>query len=125
LTRRVPTGPLLLTAAVIVAVGFPVFWLARSPGVALTGLFILGLGVANLFPFTLSAATSVAPGMANTASARVSMGGGLAILVTPQILGSAADQIGIQWAFGIAGLLCVGVLVIAFVAQRAPAHGGG
>lgn len=125
LTRRVPTGRLLLSASVIVAAGFPVFWLARSPAVALTGLFILGLGVANLFPFTLSAATSVAPGMANTASARVSMGGGLAILVTPQILGSAADQIGIQWAFAIAGLLCIGVLVIAFVAQRASAHGSG
>jgi fucose permease len=69
------------------------------------GLFIAGLGVANLFPMSLSVATGVAAEQANRASARLSMGSGLAIMTAPLILGWTADQIGLQGAFAIVVLL--------------------
>src|SRR5690606_35412151 len=104
----------------IVLVGFPMFWLGEAALVNISGLFIAGLGIANLFPLTLSVVTSVVPERSNTTSARASLGSGLAILIAPQVLGAIADQIGIQGAFGIAAALLVVVLSIVIVARRAP-----
>ncbi len=118
LTRRIDTGKLLLIAVVIVMVGFPIFWLPRSPVLNLIGLVLCGLGVANLFPLTLSAATSTAPEQANAASARVSLSSGLAILIAPQILASMADLIGLQYAFGIVVLLLGAIIVVTLYANR-------
>jgi fucose permease len=119
LTRVFPTSHLLLAAILTVMIGFPIWWLAQMPLLNLTGLFLVGLGVANLFPLTLSAASGVAAGQSNKASARVSLAAGTAILIAPQVLGSTADHIGIQNAFGIAGLLIFAVLVLAVMANRA------
>ena len=117
-TRRMETGKLLLIAVAIVMVGFPIFWLTRSPLLNLTGLVLCGLGVANLFPLTLSAASNSAPEQANAASARVSLAAGLAILIAPQILASTADLIGIQYAFGIVVMLLGAVIAVTIYANR-------
>jgi MFS family permease len=118
LTRRFETGKLLLIAVAIVMVGFPIFWLPRLPILNLIGLVLCGLGVANLFPLTLSAATSTAPEQANAASARVSLSSGLAILIAPQILASAADLIGLQYAYGIVVLLLAAAISVTLYANR-------
>jgi predicted MFS family arabinose efflux permease len=117
-TRTIPTGRLLQIAAVIVLIGFPMFWLGRVPALNIIGLFVSGLGIANLFPLTLSAASSVGAANPNRASARISTAGGLAILITPQILGTAADQIGIQRAYGIVAPLGLAILLVTFYANR-------
>ncbi|MBE2181804.1 MAG: MFS transporter, partial [Anaerolineae bacterium] len=122
LSRAIAPSKLLLTASFILLIGFPIFWFSRSPITALPGLFLMGLGIANLFPMTLSIITNLVPKRANTASARISLAAGLAILVTPQILGSTADQIGIQSSFGIVGLLALGVVMIVWLANRAAAR---
>lgn len=119
LTRMLPTSRLLIAAILTALVGFPVFWLAQTPALNLIGLFLVGLGVANLFPLTLSAASGVAAAQSNKASARVSFAAGTAILIAPQVLGSTADQIGIHNAFGIAGVLIVAVLLLTMMANRA------
>lgn len=119
LTRVFPTSRLLIAAILTVLVGFPMLWLAQIPLLNLIGLFLVGLGVANLFPLTLSAASGVAAGQSNKASARISLAAGTAILIAPQVLGTTADQIGIQNAFGIAGVLIVAVLVLTVMANRA------
>jgi fucose permease len=118
LTRRFETGKLLLIAVAIVIVGFPIFWLPRLPLLNLVGLVLCGLGVANLFPLTLSAATSTAPEQANAASARVSLSSGLAILIAPQILASTADLIGLQYAYGIVVLLLAAAISVTLYANR-------
>lgn len=123
LTHRLRPDVLLVGAGVVVVAAFPVFWLAREPALALGALFVLGLGVANLFPLSLSAATTIGADMANKASARVSLAGGLAILIAPQVLGSLADQAGIQSAFLLAGLMGVGVLALSAFAAWAQRHG--
>jgi MFS family permease len=105
LTRRMPAANLLLLALAVALLGFLLYWLAIIPVANVTGLFIAGLGVANLFPMTLSVATGVAAEQANRASARLSMGGGLAIMTAPLVLGWTADQIGLQGAFAIVVVL--------------------
>jgi len=85
----------------------------RAVGIGfLLGLFIAGLGIANLFPLTLSAATSTAPEQIDKASARVSLAAGTAILIAPQILGTIADQTSIHFAFGLVVIL----IIVDFVA---------
>jgi fucose permease len=119
LARRADSGRLLLIAALIVLAGFPVFWLGRTPTFNIVGLFICGFGVANLFPLTLSTASGIAPlGLANTASARISFGSGTAILIVPQILGTAADQIGIQNAYAIVLVFAGLAAIMTYFANR-------
>jgi MFS family permease len=101
LTRRLPAANLLLLALAVALLGFLLYWLSILPVANVAGLFIAGLGVANLFPLTLSVATGVAAEQANRASARLTMGGGLAIMTAPLILGWTADQIGLLGAFAI------------------------
>jgi fucose permease len=119
LARRFAPGRLLLGAILVVMVGFPLFWLAQMPTLNIIGLFIAGLGVANMFPFTLSVASGLVPAQADTLSARISFSSGLAILLMPQLLGSTADQIGIRDAFAIVGGLVIAVFVVAYMANRA------
>jgi MFS family permease len=108
-----PTGRLLLAALGVAALGFPLFWLARLPALNVAGLFVTGLGVANLYPLALSAATGAAAGQANTASARISLAAGLAILTAPLLLGGVADRVGIQSAYGLViGLLAAAVAMV-------------
>lgn len=120
LTRRMESSGLLIAASAIVVIGFPLFWLAQVPLLNVIGLFISGIGIANLYPLTLSVATSIDPARSNTASARASLGAGAAILITPQILGAIADQIGIYGAFGIAAVLSLVVTALAVLARRVP-----
>ncbi len=121
LTRIVRGSTLLLLALGITCVGFPLYWLSPSgPFIALNilGLFIAGLGVANLFPFALSVATSTAPRQVDAASARVSLGGGIAIFLAPFALGWAADNFGIQRAFTIVLLLLLMAVGATLFANR-------
>lgn len=119
LTRRVRPTRLLVGAALIVVLAFPVFLLARTSALALGALFAIGLGVANLFPLTLSAATTAGAAAANKASARTSLAAGLAILIAPQVLGSLADRIGMATAFALTGALPLGVLGLVIFANLA------
>lgn len=115
LTSIARSVTLLLLAVSLVLIGFPLFWLANETALNVIGLFLVGLGVANLFPLTLSAASNAAPTQSNKVSARISLGAGTAILITPQILGSLADQHGIAGAFVIVGIFAI--VVAALVAM--------
>jgi fucose permease len=96
---------LLLASLVITLIGFPIFWLARLATLNIIGLFITGLGIANMFPLTLSIAIGLAAGQSNLASARVSLGVGTALLTAPLFLGWLADRIGLQSAYSMVILL--------------------
>lgn len=123
LTRRYASGKLILIAAVIVLVGFPMFWLGRSPIVNASGLFVCGLGVANLFPLTLSLTSTVGLNNPDAASGLTSMSSGIAILLTPQILGIAADRVGIQSAYGIVAPLGIVIIGVTLYANRLAQQG--
>jgi MFS family permease len=118
LTRTMDSRPLLLVAAIITCIGFPLFWLAQVPWLNVVGLFLCGLGSANLYPLTLTISSTVGQVNPNAASGLTSMSAGAAILITPQIMGGVADQIGIQGAYGVLAPFIVGVLIVVLVANR-------
>ena len=112
-----PTTLLAATLALALA-GFPLFW--SSPGSILTlaGLFVTGLGIGGVYPLGISAAIASVPGNSDAAAARLTIGGGGAILVAPFVLGALADRIGISTAFGIVVPMLFAALLLALVAGR-------
>ena len=112
LTRRWSSLTLLLSFLAITLIGFPVFWLARLATFNIIGLFITGLGIANLFPLTLSIAVGLTADQSNKASARVSLGVGTALLTAPLLLGWLADRVNLQSAYGIVIVLMFAACII-------------
>lgn len=112
-TRAVVTASIL-----IAAIGFLLFWRAENTLIGLSGLFITGLGVANLYPLILSLAISAANGNTVQAGARATLASGTAILALPLLLGGFADAVGIRLAYGIVLLLLVSVFLINQVAEK-------
>ncbi|MGW7259111.1 MFS transporter [Streptomyces sp. NPDC054834] len=104
-TPQRATPRLVAAALTVTAVGFLVLWKSSVTWLALAGLFLSGLGMANLFPLTLSLAVSGAPGQTDRATARVQLLVGAAIMLAPLLLGSLSDLLGVRTAFGAAGLL--------------------
>jgi fucose permease len=118
LVRVVRSERLLILAIGLVLVGFPCFWLGEFALLNVVGLFIVGLGVANLFPLGLSAASSTGHAHSNKVSARISLAAGAAILVVPQGLGAAADQIGVQNAYAVVAVFSVLSAIMIVIAFR-------
>ena len=116
LTRRAGrTVPLLYASLAVTAAGFLVFWLAGTPVLAIAGLFLCGLGVANLYPLSLALALAAAPGTGDTANARTQLLGGVLVIAAPYLLGSLADHLGLRTAFTIEPVL-IGACALLLVA---------
>lgn len=129
LTRRAGRDVALLWMSLAVtAAGFLLFWLGSSPGLAITGLFVCGLGVASLYPLSLAIALAAAPGNGDTAQSAVQLLGGLLVIAAPALLGGLADQLGLHTAFAI-DLALIGaaaaLLVAGLRAARGPVHRDG
>jgi MFS family permease len=112
LARRASGTSLLMSTMVLTSCGFLLFWLSPQAACKIVGLLLTGVGVANLFPLTLALALGTVPRSIGVASARLSLGVGVAVLGAPLLLGWLANLIGVQRAYGliIALLLIAGVL---------------
>ncbi len=62
LVRRHDPARLLALAIAVTAVGFAVLWPSTGPVQALAGLFLLGIGLGNLFPMGMSVTVALVPG---------------------------------------------------------------
>jgi MFS family permease len=93
--------PLLWASLGVTAAGFLLAWLAHTPGPVLTGLFVCGAGVANLYPLSVALTLAVVPARNDLANARIQLVGGLVVTAAPYLLGSVADHLGLHAAFGI------------------------
>jgi hypothetical protein len=106
LTRRAGrTIPLLWASLAITAAGFGLFWLAGLPAPAIAGLFLCGVGIANLYPLSLALTLAAAPGNGDTANARTQLIGGVLVITAPYLLGSLADHLGLHVAFTVEPVL--------------------
>jgi MFS family permease len=112
MNRVVGSGPVLLISFSLALVGFSLFWLAPLPWLNIAGLSLMGVGMSNMFPLILSSAVATAPDNADTATARLIMVSGLAILLAPFTLGVIADLVGIRSAY----VLVVPLLALALAA---------
>lgn len=118
LSRHLAPQRLFYGAAGLATGGFLVFWLAPVAPLMVVGLFLTGLGLANMLPLLLSLAVATSPDRATLASSRLVSGGGVALLIAPQTLGLVADQVGIRSAFVVVlGLIALAVTV-ATIARR-------
>lgn len=112
LTRRAGRAVVLLWASLAVtATGFLLFWLAGRPLLTIAGLFVCGLGVANLYPLSLALTLAAAPGNGDTANARTQLLAGVLVVAAPYLLGSLADHFGLHAAFTIVPVL-IGVCAV-------------
>jgi MFS family permease len=109
--RHVRPRLLFSIALLVTALGFLLYWAAGRPGLAVMGLFVLGLGVALLYPLTLGFAIDAAGERGDTASARFMLAAGLAIASMPVLLGALADEVGLR----LAHLMVPGLVAIALV----------
>jgi fucose permease len=113
-------APLVLRAAIgLTAFGFLLFWTALTPWLAILGLFVTGLGIANLYPTTISLAMGSVPDVLSAqASARLVLASGAAILSLPLILGGLADWVGMRLAFLVVPVLLALVMGLGVAASN-------
>jgi MFS family permease len=124
LARTVAVERLLVAQLAVTLIGFLIYWSFSQPLLAISGLFVLGLGVSILFPLTVGLAIGAAGAASDTASARATIAFGIALLLMPVLLGSLADRIGLRSAHWLVPILIGGAfaaLVVARVLQRQPA----
>lgn len=114
LAAHVPSASLLGATAVVALGGFLLFWLSPRGPLTPVGLCITGVGISNLFPLSLATGLNIVPALPDLASARASLGAGLAILVAPICLGALADRLGLRLAYGAVPVLLasVGLIVL-------------
>ena len=123
LVHRFATARVVMASVLVAGAGFALFWLGSQAPVELAGLFVTGLGVASLYPLILSLAIGAADGETDQASARATLASGTAILAFPLVLGRLADLAGIRPAYGVVGVLLIGVfLIVLLTGRRAPAR---
>lgn len=105
-------------------VGFAAYWLAPVAAGAIGGLFLIGLGISLLFPITISFAMGAAGAAASDrASTRAMLAPGLAVLLTPPLLGSLADAAGLWFAQAMMPAFLLLTVAAFFVGQRLEACG--
>jgi fucose permease len=120
LTRRPGrTTPLLFASLAITAAGFLLFWLTAEPVVAVVGLFVCGVGIANLYPLSLALTIDAADGHEDRANARTQLLGGIITAAAPYVLGVLADRHGLGTAFALEPLLIAACLLLLLTGLRA------
>ncbi|HVY19415.1 MAG TPA: MFS transporter [Bauldia sp.] len=118
LFRIYSTRTLYFGAMATVLLGFVAYWGGSgSAAVAIPGLFVIGLGIANLFALILGFAMNTAGAASDRASARAIVAPGLAILVSPPLLGTFADHAGLHAAQVMIPIYVVLATAAYFVAQ--------
>jgi MFS family permease len=119
-TRRLPHArPLMLVCAAVAAAGFAVFWSAPSLPVAGAGLAVTGLGVALLYPTTVSRTVAAWPHAPDRAAARAALASGVAIGGAPFVLAHLADLTGLRTAYLVVPLLLAALVVRTLAAREA------
>jgi fucose permease len=115
---RLRDEQVVLPSLAIAFCGFLLFWLATHAAAAVAGLLVTALGVANLFPVSLSLAIGRAGSATSTATARSSLATGVALIAAPLMLGGLADQAGIRGAFALVPLLLIAGAAALVLGQR-------
>jgi MFS family permease len=118
LAWRFASAHLLYAALLIALAGFLLFWLAPGTALSLVGLFVAGLGIANFYPLTVGVATGAVPELIDTATARLAVAGGSALLLAPLVVGAIADLVGMRWGFGIVAPLLIAAFASLVMAMR-------
>lgn len=112
-------GPLftLQASGALTALGLTTALMATTPPFAIVGYAVAGIGIAALFPITLSIAPRLSGLSPSTAVAAVATLGYSGFLIGPPIIGLLADQIGLPLALGVVVALVAATLPLAWAAM--------
>ena len=113
---RVGPVAVLRGGAVLAAAALAAALLAAQPALALIGVVLVGLGVANGVPVLFSAAGRAGDGQAGPGIAAVSSMGSLGFLAAPPVIGLTADLVSLPLALA---ALCLGMAAVALFAGAA------
>lgn len=113
---RIGSVRLIQLGMLLTALSIAAFLVVGSPVVALLGLFMAGVGIANVVPQIFGAAGRIAPHGPSLSAVFTSLT--LTFMVGPTIIGRAADETGIGVALW---LLVAASLVVALMVPRFPA----
>ena len=115
LRTHISAPRLLAASGLLAAVAMALLLLVRDPVVALIGLAVVGVGLANVVPILVIAATKV-PGVAPApAIAAVSSIGYLGMVAGPPLVGGIAQASSLSWGLGV---VVAGALLLAWGARR-------
>jgi MFS family permease len=120
LTARVGRVPIVRSGAALGGAALAAALLVEHPAAAFIAFACLGIGIANVFPLVVSAASrsrSPAPGVA---IATVTTGGYAGILIGPPAIGFLADASSLPIAFGLIVALCALVAVLGGLVRSEP-----
>jgi predicted MFS family arabinose efflux permease len=117
LASEIGMSSLYAAELMIILAGFGLYWGTGHPLAAIAGLFVLGLGVALLYPLSVGLALGAATGQSDKASARIMIAFGVALLIVPAFLGTLADAFGLSRAYLLMPLL-VGLAALTFTIGR-------
>jgi fucose permease len=121
LAQSLPPRALLIGSTLIALASFAVFWSTRSGWLLLTTMFIIGLGLALLWPLGIAEVLRNSGGQTDRASSLAVVSAGIAIGSGPFILGAVADRTSVHLAFLIVPVLLLfafAILLTAPLRQR-------
>jgi fucose permease len=98
LVRVFTRDALYLSAVSLSLVGSVLYVFVGGLSATISGLAVLGLGVALLYPLALGGAVDAAGADSTRAATRLMIAVGLAILLMPGLLGYLADSVGLYRA---------------------------
>lgn len=99
----------------VLAAGTLLVFGAPSPGLALAGFALMGVGTSVIFPLAMSAAAQRTDRAAATNVAALAQFSFVAFLLGPPLLGYVAQAFGIRWSFGAA----LPLVALSFIAASA------
>ena len=101
---------------ILTAIAIAAFLLLANPWIALAGMFVAGVGLANTIPQVFAAAGRIPPGGPSLSAVFTMLT--VAFAVGPPVIGTTADAFGIEGAFW---LFVAASLVVALIVPRVPA----
>ncbi len=107
LVRRATARAIMTAALSLALAGYPFFWFARTPELAVLGLLVVGLAVAPMFPLAIALGLRHSPAHPVPVAARMGVVGSFAILAAPYSLGELADRLDLFAALGAVPVLLV------------------
>jgi fucose permease len=112
ISNRISERRMLYAVLIIIALGFPAYWLRAGVASAFAGLALCGFASANLYPLGFSMAIGAAPNNPARASSMAPVASGVAVGLAPLLLGRLADATDMSLALlyvpiGMAAMLAV------------------
>jgi hypothetical protein len=106
--REAPAS--IVPSAVVILLGFVLFWGLPTPVVAVAGLGVAGLGASPLYPSRIIVLMDRFPGATHEGSKRAALAPGVALVVAPALMVSLRAAGGVRTAY-LAVPVLVGLLV--------------